>query len=196
MWVAMSGWHVERGMGDKKRGRTIDRYREKHRQRTSIKALSVCCAQQPTHCKERRREGTGCPLKMGGRRGVRRSVRKTRQRSRPAERQWSDSEFNISSWWASGSFNPHMPLLLLQHFSSLSTSSCSPRSPPPQAAPVIGCPTVLNLVVSVSVCVCVYVSLTLCDYMYSFSVLWYNLSSSSWFHVFMTFRWWPGGGIS
>lgn len=57
--------------GRQKRGRTIDRYREKHRQRTSIKALSVCCAQQPTHCKERRwnREGTGCLLKMGWRRG-------------------------------------------------------------------------------------------------------------------------------
>lgn len=54
----------------------------------------------------------GCLLKMVGR-----SARQ--ECSRPTERQWSDSEFNINSWWASGSFNPQMVALLLQHFSSL-----------------------------------------------------------------------------
>lgn len=57
----------------------------------------------------------GCLLKMGGR-----SARQ--ECSRHTEKQWSDSEFNINSWWALGSFSPQMAALLLQHFSFLSTS--------------------------------------------------------------------------
>lgn len=75
----------------------------------------------------------GCLLKMVGR-----SAR--RECSRPTERQWSDSEFNINSWWASGSFNPQMAALLLQHFSSLSTFFlfCLPSSP---AGCLCNCPS-------------------------------------------------------
>lgn len=63
VWVATSVRHAEMEMGDQKRWRTIDRYGKKHRERTSIKGLRVCRAQQQG--KHMESGGNVCPSKSG-----------------------------------------------------------------------------------------------------------------------------------
>lgn len=175
MWVVMSARRAERGMGDREMENNSETQRETWED-VHQSAVFLLCTAALTHCKWRRRSRgkAGCPLKNEGEEEKKKwGKTHARSLSRPAERQWSDSEFNISSWWASGSLNPHMPSLLLQHLSP--PFLCSPL---PQAAPVIGCPTVLDLCV-----VCVLVSVYMCMFL-QFIVRLFQLIVVSCFYDF------------
>lgn len=145
------GWVMERG-------RTTGRHGEKH-ERTSIKVLSFCCAQQSDtlQVKETESGKNRLPIieknREGKKRGKTSGEKPTLALSLGPPRH-NDQTLSFTSA-ADGHQGPSTPICLLLCYSTLHLSPpflCSPCSPPPQAAHVIGCPTELDLVLCVRDC--------------------------------------------
>lgn len=165
------------------RGRTTVRDTEDH-ETTSIKAPSFCCAQQLQHTvsiKRMREEGEN----MGRRSG------KTHAESLSLGLPRGNDQTLSFTSPADGHQGPSTLICLLFCYGALHFSPpflCSPRSPPPQAAPVIGCPTVLDRVLGVLVRVCIYICMFLghrATTRVCFSILLCNFFGSH--HNFMIF---------
>lgn len=178
MWVVMSARHAERGMADQERENNSETQRETDRGRPSKSCLSAVHS-SPTHCKYRETESGKSRLPIKNReRKKRRGEGEDWEKPMPAlslgPPRGNDQTLSLTSA-ADGHQGPSTLICLLFCYNTFHLSPpflCSPCSPPPQAVPVIGYPTVLDLVprvcISVSVCLHVYDSQTLCDCMCMF----------------------------